>query len=55
MLSLEHLRVDTLFLVLLATALAIVGLRVTAALGKLHVARQSERALLRVKQELDKS
>lgn len=55
MLSLEHLHVNTLILVLLATALAIVGLRVAAALGKVHVARESERALARVKQELDNS
>ncbi len=45
MLPLEHLRVDVLILVLLTTAISIVSLRVTAMLGKRHVARESERAV----------
>jgi len=49
MLPLEHLHVDVLLLILLATASSIVGLRVTAMLGKRHVARQSERAIERAK------
>lgn len=49
MLALEQLHIDFLIVVLAATALSIVAVRVATVLGKRHVARESARAIERSK------